>query len=99
MQCYPQTESPGSPNRLQFSSRPPEDVVACRLPGLDLPRAPNSSGLSQLPPTSHLCQVPQGLLQPLSLFCLQGRLLLQPQGFLEGCWGNKERVVRVSALV
>lgn len=99
MQCYPQAESPGSPDRLQFSSRPPEDVVACPLPGLDLPRAPNSSGLSQLPPTSHLCQVPQGLLQPLSLLCLQGRLLLQPQGFLEGCWGNKERVVRVSALV
>lgn len=38
---------------------------------------------SALPPTSHLCQVPQGLLQPLSVFCLQGHLLLEPQGFLE----------------
>lgn len=73
--------------------------MACRLPGLDLPRAPNSSGLSRLPPTSHLCQVPQGLLQPLSLLCLQGRLLLEPQGFLEWYWGDKEREVRVSALV
>lgn len=52
-----------------------------------------------LPPTSHLCQVPQRLLQPLSLLCLQGRLLLEPQGFLEWYWGDKEREVRFSALV
>lgn len=38
---------------------------------------------SGLPSTSHLCQVPQGLLQPLSVLCLQGRLLLELQGFLE----------------
>lgn len=50
-------------------------------------------------PASNLGHVPQGLLQPLSFLCLQGRLLLEPQGFLEWRWEDKERVVRVSALV
>lgn len=53
------------------------DCLALPCPGL-LP-----SGLSRLPPTSHLCQVPQGLLQPLALLCVQGGLLLELQGFLE----------------
>lgn len=35
-----------------------------------------------LPPTTHLGQVPQGLLQPLSVLCVQGGLLLELQGFL-----------------
>lgn len=50
-------------------------------------------------PAPNLCQVPQGLLQPLSILRLQGRLLLEPQGFLEWYWGDRQRGVRVSALV
>lgn len=81
-------------NSLQFSSRPPRDeVVPDHLPG------PCPGPPPQCWPGSNLCHVPQGLLQPLSLLCLQGCLLLGPQGFLEWCWGDKERVVRVSALV
>lgn len=71
---------PRAPSRLRFSARPPEDVVAPDCP------APPCPGLL---PTSHLCQVSQGLLQPLSVLCLQGRLLLEPQGFLEWCGGDK----------
>lgn len=39
-------------------------------------------GLAGLPPHTHLGQVPQGLLQPLSVLCVQGGLLLELQGFL-----------------
>ena len=80
-------------NRLQLSSRPPGDaVVQARLPW-------PCPGPRQCWPGSNLCHAPQGLLQPLSFLCLQGCLLLEPQGFLEWCWEDKERVVRVSALV
>ena len=80
-------------NSLQFSSRPPRnEVVQDHLPW-------PCPGLHQCWSGSNLCHVPQGLLQPLSFLCLQGCLLLEPQGFREWCWGDKERVVRVSALV